>query len=360
MTAPTTHPPVARYWHVLDDQEIECDLCPRHCRMREGQVGFCEVRAYEAGRLVSSSYGRGTGFHLDTMEKAGLHHFMPGAGVLSFGTLGCNLGCRYCTNPLVHPPEGARIVQQWASPTFITQAAGHLGARGVGFGGNDPVVFEEFAVDVARAAHEAGLLVVARTAGYVEAAPRGELFGMLDAVSLELQAFRDDFYERACMARLGPVLETAAWVKDHTRAWLELSYRLVPGENDSAREIDDFTSWVAGGLGRDVPVHFTTSAAEAAWGRGRISLEQARALALANGLRYVYVRSGLDPWGPTDCAACGARLVERAAGRITGWGLDEKDCCQCCGTACPGVFGPPPELDLAAAREPSGLAPVSC
>jgi pyruvate formate lyase activating enzyme len=343
----------ARHWHALDGQQAECDLCPRHCRMRDGQDGFCEVRTCRAGQVVSTSYGRGTAFHLDTMEKAGLLHFLPGSGVLSFGTLGCNLGCRFCTNPLVHPPAGARIVQQWASPTFITQAAGHVGARSVGFGGNDPIVFEEFAVDVAHAAHEAGLRAVARSAGYVEPGPRAELFGVLDAVALELQAFRDDFYERWCGARLGPVLETAAWVNDHTGTWLELAYRLLPGENDSPRELDDFTSWVAGNLGRDVPVHFAVSAAEVAWGRGHASLEVARAAGLANGLRHVYVREGIAASGTTECAACGARLVEREAGRVTGWLLDDTGRCRCCGTECAGVFGPSPEPAVAEPPAPA-------
>ena len=332
----------ARHWHACDDGTVQCDLCPRRCHIADGQDGACEVRSGRNGKVVLTTYGQGTGFHLDAVEQMRLFHFLPGSAVLCFGTAGCNLGCRYCTNPLVHPPDGVRVLRQGASPDFIAQAAAHLGARSVGFGGNDPVVIHEFAIEIAQAAHATGLQVVARTAGYMEPEPRREMFDHIDAVCVELQAFRDDFYERVCAARLQPVLETAAWVRLRTNAWLEMSYRLRPGENDGDREIEDLADWIAGQLGSDVPLHFAVPPAETAWGQGRASLRRARDLARGRGLRHVYLHAGTGPvTDRTECVACTAPVIEREEGRITGWLLDDDGSCRCCGARCAGRLEPP-------------------
>jgi pyruvate formate lyase activating enzyme len=282
--------PSARHWHACDDGTVQCDVCPRRCHIADGQAGLCDVRASRGGELVLMSYGQGTGFHVDQIEHLRLYHYLPGSAVLSFGTAGCNLGCRTCSNPLVHPPGGARVLQQGAAPDFIAQAAAHLGARSVAFGNNDPIVFHEFAVDVAAACHRAGLRVVARTSGYVEPEPRRELFGLLDAVCVDLHGFREEFYERVCGVRLQPILETAAYVRLQTAAWLELSYRLQPGENDSAGELSELAAWIHGQLGPDVPLHFGV----APWMDGRASLRRARALAREAGLHHVYLHPAPD------------------------------------------------------------------
>ncbi len=308
----------ARFWHSIEGGLVQCDLCPRVCRLHDGQAGFCDVRACRDGGMVLTAYGRTSGFWRDPVERRDLYHFLPGTAVLTFGTRGCNLGCRFCANPELArgAREGAR--DQTASPEFIALAARELGCRSVAFDGNDPVVFHEFALDVALAAREQGLAAVAATAGYVSAAPRHELFGHLDAVCVELKAFDDAFYEQACGARLQPVLETLAYLQQDTAAWVEVLYRLVPGANDTARELDELTGWIAPAA--------------------RASLERSREAAVANGLRYVYSPGEAES---TVCPACGLAVIERSGGSVTEWNLDEQADCLACRVHCPGVLQPP-------------------
>jgi pyruvate formate lyase activating enzyme len=331
-----------QYWHRIDDGRIQCDLCPRECKLREGQRGLCFTRACRGGEIVLTSYGRSTGFWVDPIEKKPLNHFLPGTAVLSFGTAGCNLACRYCQNWDISKARNDDILAQRSSPVGVAAAAKRSGCRSVAFTYNDPVTFHEYAVDAARAAREAGLKAVAVTAGYVNPEPRAEFFGVMDAANIDLKAFSDDFYHRYCAGALQPVLDTLVYVRSETDVWLEITTLLIPGLNDSDVEIDAMTRWVVDTLGPDVPHHFT--AFHPAFRMMDLpptrhsTLDRARAIAMRNGLRYVYTGNIPDEEGQsTWCPHCGARLIGRRGYSITGWGI-EHGRCRACGRPVPGVF----------------------
>jgi pyruvate formate lyase activating enzyme len=334
---------MARYWHELADGRLQCDLCPRACRLREGQRGFCFVRAREGDAVVLATYGRSSGFCVDPIEKKPLNHFLPGTAALSFGTAGCNLACRFCQNWDLSRSREMDTLADPAFPEQIAAAAGRLGCRSVAFTYNDPVVFLEYAVDAADACRERGIAAVAVTAGYVCAEPRADLFAHLDAANVDLKAFTDDFYRRLCGVRLGPVLDTLEYVARDTAVWLELTTLLIPGLNDADAELDALTGWVVEHLGPDVPLHFTAFHPD--WKlRDRpptppATLTRARELARRNGVRHAYTGNVHDPEGQsTRCHACGALLIGRDGYRLGPWNLTADARCPGCGTSCPGVF----------------------
>ncbi|MEE8363436.1 MAG: AmmeMemoRadiSam system radical SAM enzyme [Dehalococcoidia bacterium] len=350
----------ARYWRRLGDGRIECVLCPRACRLREGQRGFCFVRARQGDSLVLTTYGHSSGFCVDPIEKKPLNHFLPGTPVLSFGTAGCNLACSFCQNWDISKSRETNTLSDPASPEAIARAAKALGCRSVAFTYNDPVIFHEYAVDAAIACQEGGVRSVAVTAGYVQPEPRAEFFRHMDAANIDLKAVSDDFYRRFCSGHLAPVLETLEHVKHETGAWLEVTTLLIPGLNDSPREIDRLTAWVAERLGPDTPLHFTAFHPD--WRmRDRSStppetLSRARQIGIANGLRYVYTGNVHDlEGGRTVCHGCGATLVGRDWYELTAWGLDRDGRCVACGEACAGVFEATPG-DWGARRQPVRIA----
>jgi pyruvate formate lyase activating enzyme len=339
--AGSAHP--ARYWHRLDDGRVRCEVCPRACQLSEGQRGLCFVRAHENGELVLTTYGRSSGFCVDPIEKKPLHHFLPGTPVLSFGTAGCNLTCRFCQNWDISKSREFERLSAHASPAKIAETAQRLGCRSVAFTYNDPVVFLEYAVDTAHACHEVGVRTVAVTAGYICEKPCEELFGVMDAANIDLKGFSDDFYRKLCSGRLAPVLETLEYVRSETDVWLELTTLLIPGWNDSDAELTSLVEWVASRLGSDVPLHF--SAFHPAWKMTDVgptppaTLTRAREIALAAGLHHVYTGNVRDPrGGSTFCADCGALLIGRDWYELTAWNLDPEGRCQQCGHVCAGVF----------------------
>ena len=352
-----------RYWHRLGDGRVQCDLCPRACKLHEGQRGLCFVRACQDDRIVLTTYGRSSGFCVDPVEKKPLNHFLPGTPVLSFGTAGCNLACRFCQNWDISKSREIDTLADRASPETIARAAARLGCRSVAFTYNDPVVFHEYAIDVAQACHEAGIKTVAVTAGYVCAEPRAEFFGNMDAANVDLKAFTEEFYRRLCGGHLQPVLETLEYVRHETDVWLEVTTLLIPGLNDSQQEIDHLTQWVVEHLGPEVPIHF--SAFHPDWkmtDRGPTPpaiLSMARLIALENGLRYPYTGNVRDPaGGSTNCHNCGERIIERGSYVLTGWNLTDDGRCRSCGTRCAGVFDGPPG-DWGPRRLPVRLAELS-
>src|SRR5438477_2614561 len=240
-----------RYWHVLEDGRIQCDLCPRACKLRDGQRGVCFVRAREDDQIVLTSYGRSSGFCVDPIEKKPLNHFLPGSSVLSFGTAGCNLGCRFCQNWDISKSREIDTLADEASPGAIARAAAELGCRSVAFTYNDPVIFLEYAIDVADACRELGIKSVAVTAGYMAAEPRADFYRHIDAANVDLKGFTGDFYRRVCLGKLDPVLDTLVYLKHQTSVWVEITNLLIPGLNDSGAEIGAVTRWVVGELGPD-------------------------------------------------------------------------------------------------------------
>jgi len=350
---------LARHWHRCDDGRIECDLCPRACLLDDGQPGACANRAHRDGAMVATTYGRASGFCIDPIEKKPLYHFLPGTPVLSFGTTGCNLVCKFCQNWDISRARGTERLNDIASPEAIAEAAVRLGCRSVAFTYNDPVVFLEYATDVATACHAAGLATVAVSAGYVTAAARADLFDTIDAANIDLKSFSEAFYRRLCGARLEPVKESLRWLARTGTTWLEITTLLIPDENDSPAEIAALSAWIAAELGPDVPLHFTAFHPD--WKMSDrlptdpATLARARAIARAEGLRHVYTGNVRDrEGGSTWCPTCGAALIGRDGFRLTHWGLSAEGACLGCGTALAGRIEARPG-DWGARRQPIRL-----
>jgi pyruvate formate lyase activating enzyme len=330
------------YWHVLEDGRVQCDVCPRACKLRDGQRGLCFVRGAEAGRIKLFSYGRSSGFCVDPIEKKPLNHFLPGTSVLSFGTAGCNLACKFCQNWDMSKSREMDTLADGASPEDLADAAERLGCASIAFTYNDPVVFMEYAIDAADACRTRGIKSVAVTAGYMCAEPRTEFYRHMDAANVDLKAFTESFYYKICGGALAPVLETLEYL-NASDVWFEITTLLIPGENDSDAELDRLTQWVAEKLGPDVPLHFTAFHPD--WkmrDKPRTSparLTRARHIALANGLQYVYTGNVHDrKGGSTYCPQCGAGVIERDWYELGRWQLTDTGACKMCGTQIPGVF----------------------
>jgi pyruvate formate lyase activating enzyme len=341
---PSAHP--TRWWHRLGDGRVQCDVCPRACKLHESQRGLCFVRLRHHDQIVLTTYGRSSGFCVDPIEKKPLNHFLPGSAVLSFGTAGCNLACRFCQNWDISKSREVDTLSEQASPEALAQAAVALGCRSVAFTYNDPVIFMEYANDVAQACHQAGVKAVAVTAGYMQPGPRAEFYRHMDAANVDLKGFTEAFYRRVCAGHLAPVLETLAYLKHQTSVWVELTTLLIPGLNDADQELDAMTRWVVEHLGPEVPMHFTAFHPD--WKlRDRpptppATLTRARQIALANGVRHAYTGNVHDQaGGSTWCPGCGELLIERDWYQLGAWNLTDDGTCRNCGTRCPGVFDRP-------------------
>ena len=335
-----------RYWHVLDDGRIQCDVCPRACKLRNGQQGLCFVRACEDDQIVLTSYGRSSGFCIDPIEKKPLNHFLPGTPVLSFGTAGCNLACKFCQNWDMSKSREMDTLADQASPTQLAATAEQLGCRSLAFTYNDPVIFLEYAIDVAQAAREKNLKSVAVSAGYVCPQPRMEFFRYMDAANIDLKAFSENFYRKICGGALQPVLETLEYLKHETDVWFEITTLLIPGENDSDQELNDMCQWVVEHLGVDVPMHFTAFHPD--WKMREhpptppATLSRARQIAINHGIRYAYTGNVHDSaGGSTRCHQCDNLLIERDWYVLGQWQVvvaQGQGFCRACGAPVAGVF----------------------
>ncbi|NTW86372.1 MAG: AmmeMemoRadiSam system radical SAM enzyme [Holophagaceae bacterium] len=333
----------ARWWHALADGRIQCDLCPRDCRLQEGQQGFCAVRGRRGNRLWLSAWGQTSGLAVDPIEKKPLAHFYPGSRVLSFGTAGCNLGCRFCQNWDLSRARARRDSAEAMTPEAIAETAVRHGCQSVAFTYNDPVVFTEWAVAVAEACRARGLRTVCVTAGYLHPGPRCELFGAMDAANVDLKAFSEDFYARVCLAHLQPVLETLDYLAKETAVWLEVTTLLIPGHNDSEDEVARLVDWLVEHLGPQVPLHLTGFHPDFRMlevpATPLATLRRARAQALAAGLRHVYLGNVRDPEGDTTrCASCGGVLIARDGYILRSYRLTREGCCPDCLAPLAGRF----------------------
>jgi len=332
-----------RYWHKLDDGRIQCDVCPRDCKLKDGQRGLCFVRMREGEQIVLTTYGRSSGFCVDPIEKKPLNHFLPGSSVLSFGTAGCNLACHFCQNwDISKSREFDRLCDE-ASPEAIAKAAQELGCASVSFTYNDPVIFLEYAVDVAIACHEIGIKTVAVTAGYIHPEARAEFFGHMDAANVDLKAFTEAFYHKLCAGHLQPVLDTLEYLIHETDVWTEITTLLIPGSNDSDTEIRQESEWIMEHLGAGVPLHF--SAFHPDYKMMDIphtpspTLYRARRIALDAGLHYAYTGNVHDTdGGTTSCPGCGNKLIVRDWYNILDYQVTDDGCCPSCGVRISGRF----------------------
>ena len=342
MTNPSVHS--ARYWHWADDGRMQCDLCPRDCKLHEGQRGACFVRARQGEQMVLTTYGRSSGFCIDPIEKKPLNHFYPGSSVLSFGTAGCNLACKFCQNwDITKSRQMDRLMDQ-ASPEAIANAALQYGCKSVAFTYNDPVIFAEYAMDVADACHTHGIQTVAVTAGYIHAQPRRDFFAKIDAANVDLKAFSEDFYFKLTGSHLQPVLDTLVYLRRETGVWLEITTLLIPGKNDSDEEITALSQWVQRELGPDVPLHFSAFHPDHKMldvpATPKSTLVRARAIALREGLHHVYTGNVHHREGDTtSCPSCRAEMVVRDWYQIRDYRLAADGKCANCGSAIAGKFG---------------------
>jgi len=340
----------ARFWHLRADGRIECDLCPRRCALRDGQRGFCAVRARSGDRLVSRAYGRCTGLAIDPIEKKPLFHFLPGSTALSFGTIGCSLGCRFCQNWRTSKSRDLAELGVEAAPEAVAAAAVRHRCASVAYTYNEPTITAEYAIDTAAACRRQGVRNVAVTSGFVVGEGRAEFFAAMDAANVDLKAFDDGFYRRLCLSKpggLADVLDTLRWLRDgrrERRVWVEITTLLIPGHNDGDGEVRALCDWVCGELGPDVPLHFTAfhpsyrmlgvppTAAE--------TCRRAREIGMGCGLRFVYSGNVRDPEGQTTwCPTCGAAVVSRDGYRVRRCLVTAAGACGKCGAAIAGVFG---------------------
>ncbi len=333
----------AQWWHALEDGRVQCDLCPRRCKLHDGQKAFCFVRQAKDGELLFTSYGRAVNYCVDPVEKKPLNHFYPGSAVLSFGTPGCNLGCRFCQNWNITKARNDSLASSEATPSEVVATAEELSCKGVAFTYNDPIVFAEYAIDCAVEAHEAGLKTIAVSNGYMEPTARKEFYAHIDAANIDLKAFSEGFYYQNCAARLRPVLDTLTWLAQETDVWLEVTTLLIPGHNDSEEEITRMCDWFIEHLGPSVPLHFT--AFFPAYRMKDVertplsTLQRARAQAIAAGIEYVYTGNDTDPEGQsTYCPGCHDLLIGRDGYAINRYALTGAGSCPNCGRQVPGHF----------------------
>lgn len=350
------------YWQMLPNGRIQCDLCPRHCLLTDGQRGLCFVRQRDGDRMILTTYGRSSGFCIDPIEKKPLNHFLPGTPILSFGTAGCNLACRFCQNWDISKSREVDTLCDEADPERIAATAKKMGCSSVAFTYNDPVIFHEYAIDIAQACRAVGVKSVAVTAGYVCPEPRAEFYRHMDAANIDLKAFTERFYRETCASDLAPVLDTLCYLKHETDVWFELTTLLIPDQNDSDQELHDMTTWVVENLGPDVPMHFTAFHPDYKMmdipPTPPATLTRAREIAQSNGVRHAYTGNVHDKGGgSTYCHECGQCLVGRDWYVLSDWALTSEGLCSGCGTRCPGVFDGAPGK-WGARRQPVRLAAV--
>lgn len=332
-----------QYQNTLNDNKVQCTICPRNCQLTEGQKGFCQVRQNIQGNVVLTSYGYNTGLSVDPIEKKPLYHFYPGSKVLSFGTLGCNMGCQFCQNWHISKSKEDPQKLNFTEPEKIAVLAQKLNCKSVAFTYNDPIIFFEYAIDTAKICHEMDIKTVAVTAGYISPEPRKEFFAHMDAANVDLKGFSEDFYKRNCLAKLGPVLDTIKYIKQETNCWLELTTLLIEGENDSNEELEKECAWIVENLGTDVPLHF--SAFHPAYkfmdhpSTRLVTLLRAYGIAKKAGIKYIYTGNTLDiETSTTYCASCSKPIIERDGFSVLENNLEQANC-KFCGEKCDGVFG---------------------
>jgi pyruvate formate lyase activating enzyme len=337
----------ARYWHIADDGRLQCDLCPRQCTLTDDQHGTCFVRKRSGERMILTTYGRVSTACVDPIEKKPLNHFFPGSGILSIGTVGCNLTCRFCQNSGISRARDMHLLQSQATPEMIAQAARQLGCKSVAFTYNDPVVFAEYAMDVADACHALGIKTVAVTAGYMQQEARRDFYSRMDAANVDLKAFTDDFYARLTGGSLQPVLDTLTYLKHETAVWFEITTLLIPGRNDSDAELTALATWIYRELGPDVPLHFSAFTPNYKMTDVQTTplatLLRARNIALRAGLHYVYLGNVRHIEGAnTVCPTCKTPLIVRNWHQVTAYQLTPTGTCPHCSTAIAGHFDPAP------------------
>ncbi len=333
---------VAKWWESAEKNKILCTLCPRYCKIGDGQPGFCYIRQNHNGKLYTLGYGRPTGFAIDPIEKKPLNHFLPGSSVLSFGTAGCNLGCKFCQNWSISKAKLDDENSLTATPEDVIKLAKRNSTPSIAYTYNDPTIFGEYVIDISKIARDEGIKNVLVTAGYIDKEARKDVYKFADAANVDLKGFTEKFYNKLTFSSLKDVLDTLVWLKNETDIWFEITTLLIPGENDNPEEIKEECNWILNNLGDSVPLHFTAfhpdfrmrdkSKTPAS------TLKDAREIALSMGIKFCYVGNVFDMEGQTTyCPSCKQKLIERNWHSINFNHLN-KNTCSNCGKIIPGIF----------------------
>lgn len=325
---------LARFWEKMPDGKVRCTLCPRACVIAQGKVGFCRGRKNEGGELYSLLYGSVVSMAVDPIEKKPLYHFWPGSGVLSIAAPGCNFTCRHCQNWSISQASVDEVACEDVMPERLIELTKRYGCKGIAHTYTEPSIWTEYAIDVGKLARREGLYNVYVTNGYISLEALTELGRYLDAANVDVKAFSDRFYREICgVPSIRPTLDTCEWMVEHGKH-LEVTYLLIPRENDSGEEIRKFCRWVADELGPEVPTHLSRFYPHYKMTDREPTpvpaLERALAIAKEEGLNHVYI--GNVPGHPSDntlCPKCGELLIERYGFAIGRYRLKDKLCPKC-------------------------------
>ncbi len=332
----------ARWWQKQDDGRILCTLCPRYCKIGEGQIGFCYIRQNIDGKLYSTGYGRPTGFAIDPIEKKPLNHFYPGSTILSFGTAGCNLGCKFCQNWSISKAKLDELNALYVTPEEVISLAKKYKTPSIAYTYNDPTIFGEYVIDISRLAKEENIKNVMVTAGYIDKEARKDVYRYIDAANVDLKAFTEQFYHKITFSHLNYVLDTLLWLKNETGIWFEITTLLIPNENDSDEEIKLMTEWIVKNLGDEVPLHFTAFHPDFKMlNKSKTpssTLEQARKIAITQGIKYCYLGNIHHEIGQsTYCHNCKEVVIKRDWHSVLKINLKNGKCNNC-GQNVAGIF----------------------
>jgi pyruvate formate lyase activating enzyme len=331
----------ARWWETMPDGRLHCYLCPRHCHIGEGQTGFCFIRKNEGGRLVQLGYGRPAALQMDPIEKKPLNHFFPGTKILSMGTAGCNMGCFFCQNWDISKAKSDQVNSASLTADQVVELALQHGSPSIAFTYNEPTIWSEYAIDIARVAHQEGINTVMVSNGYITREAFFDVYQHMDAANIDLKAFTENFYSKITLTHLEPVLEVLKWLRHETEVWFEITNLIIPTLNDDDREFRRLCDWVLQNLGDDVPLHFTAFHPDFKL-RDKPptppeTLHRARQLAFEMGLKFVYEGNIWSDGGNTLCPGCKRAIIRRSWHAILSNDLRDG-ACKHCGTRIPGVF----------------------
>jgi pyruvate formate lyase activating enzyme len=333
---------LAKWWEPTDGGKILCTLCPRYCKIGDGQPGFCYIRQNQGGKLYTIGYGRPTGFAIDPIEKKPLNHFLPGSTILSFGTAGCNLGCKFCQNWSMSKAKLDDDNSLDVSPEGVVALAKSNGTPSIAFTYNDPTIFGEYVIDISKIAREEGIKSVMVTAGYIDKEARKDVYKYIDAANVDLKGFTERFYWKNTYSHLDDILDTLIWLKNETDVWFEITTLLIPDENDSSEEIKLECEWILKNLGDSIPLHFTAFHPDFKMidkeRTPEITLTSARKIAFDSGIKYCYVGNVHNKEGQTTyCPNCKEKLIKRNWHSVLSNNLKGGKCRKC-GEKIEGVF----------------------
>jgi len=332
----------AKYYEKLAEGRVRCLICPRKCVVGDGERGYCDVRENVGGKYYTVVYGRVCTYNVDPIEKKPFFHFLPGSTAFSLATVGCNLDCKFCQNWEISQEKPENIPATDMPPAKVVEAAERQKAPVVAYTYTEPTVYYEFMLDTARASRARGLRNVMVSGGYINVEPLLALAREMDAIKIDLKGFTPKFYADTCNGTLPPVLDAIAAVRK-AGTWLEIVCLLIPTLNDGEREIDAMAKWLVGNVGADVPVHFTrfypTYKLANLPPTPVATVERARQIAMARGLKYVYVGNvpARNPGESTYCGKCGDEAIERAGFTVLANRLHEGRCLRC-NAPIPGVW----------------------